>query len=171
MFTRKYQKGKDNSIYVSASGERIDLRKLKKEGGKVVLSKGESSNKYGAHSASFMGVSYHSTAEANYAQELELRKRAGEIKDWKRQVKIPLDVNGFHIANYFIDFLVTHKDDSEEYIEVKGMETPEWQLKWKLTEAIFSKEKPYAVLTVVKVGRSSSFYAGAKNRLVQRRPR
>ena len=65
---------------------------------------------------------------------------AGDIKKVERQVKLSLDVNNFHICNYYIDFKVTHNDDTIEYIEVKGIETKDWKLKWKLCEALFQDD-------------------------------
>ncbi len=92
---------------------------------------------------------YHSLKEANYAAELDLRVKAHEIKKWERQVRIPLDVNNYHICNYIIDFIVTHNDDSLEYVEVKGFETDLWRMKWKLFEALYGK-KENVILTVQK---------------------
>lgn len=107
-------------------------------------------NKYGAKSSIYNGISYHSKKEAGRAQELDLLKKAGEIKDWERQHKIDLKVNGYHICNYYIDFKVTHNNGDIELEEVKGFETEVWRLKWKLTEAILSKENPEIKLTVIR---------------------
>lgn len=106
-------------------------------------------NKYGAKKQEFNGVSYHSKKEAGYASELELRKKAGDIKDWSRQKVMPLDVGRFHICNYVIDFVIEHNDESIEYVEVKGFETALWRLKWKLFEATYG-DLPNVRLTVVK---------------------
>lgn len=106
-------------------------------------------SKYGAKKQEYRGVSYHSKKEAGYAHDLAMRLSAGDIKDWQRQVKISLDVDGYHIANYYIDFVVTHNDDRLEYIEVKGFETPEWRLKWKLFEALYGNKKD-VILTIQK---------------------
>ena len=92
---------------------------------------------------------YHSKKEAAYAHELSLRKSAGDIKDWERQKKICLDVNKHHITNYYVDFEVFHNDGVIEYVEIKGFETPEWRLKWRLFEAIYG-DQPNVKLTVVK---------------------
>lgn len=90
--------------------------------------------------------------EAGKAQELELLKKAGEIVDFQEQVKIPLEVNGFHICNYYIDFVIQHKDGDVEYLETKGFATDVWKLKWKLFEALY--DKPGNVLTVEYQGKS-----------------
>lgn len=109
-------------------------------------------NKYGAKKTEYNGIYYHSKKEAGYAQYLDTLLAAKKIKGWKRQVKLSLDVNGYHITNYFIDFEVEHNDGIIEYIEVKGYETMEWQLKWKLTEALYNKEiqNGKVKITVVK---------------------
>lgn len=106
-------------------------------------------NKYGAKKQEYKGVYYHSKKEANFAAQLDLQKIAGEIKDFRRQETIRLDVGRFHICNYIIDFVVTHNDETTEYIEVKGFETDVWRLKWKLFEALYG-DLPNTSLTVVK---------------------
>lgn len=107
-------------------------------------------NKYNAKPKTYNGITYHSTLEAKYAQDLDWRLKAKDIKSWKRQVKISLDVNGKHICNYYIDFVITHNDDSIQYIEVKGFETQVWKLKWKLFQALMNQREPEAILTIVK---------------------
>lgn len=100
-----------------------------------------SRNKFGAVRAEHNGILYHSKREARQAAELDLLVRAKEIRSWDRQKKVSLDVNGSHITNYVVDFLVQHNDGTLEYIEVKGLPTPEWILKWKLFKAIYPNLK------------------------------
>lgn len=107
-------------------------------------------SKYNNKTTIFKGKKYHSRFEAKYAQDLELRKIAGDVKSWDRQVKISLDVNGKHICNYYLDFVVYLPNGDKEYVEVKGFETDVWRLKWKLFEAIMSEREPNAILTVVR---------------------
>lgn len=95
---------------------------------------------------------YDSKFEAGAAQELELRKKAKDIKNFKEQVTIPLEVNGYHIANYKIDFVIEHNDGTIEYLETKGFATDVWKLKWKLFEACY--DKPGNILTVEYQGKS-----------------
>ena|ERR1035437_582222 len=90
--------------------------------------------------------------EASMANDLTLLKRAGEIKDFQEQVKIPLEVNGFHVCNYFIDFVIQHNNGDTEYREAKGFATDVWKLKWKLFEALY--DKPGNILTVEYQGKS-----------------
>lgn len=110
----------------------------------------KSGNKYHAKSSIYNGYNYASQFEAAYAAELDLRLKAKDIKAWRRQVRIPLEVNGFKICTYIIDFEIEHNDGSLELVETKGFETDVWRFKWRLTEAILSKERPEVKLTVIK---------------------
>ncbi len=100
----------------------------------------------------YNGYSYASQLEARYAMDLDLRVKGNDIKSWERQIKIPLDVNGEHISNYYIDFIIEHNDGVKEYVEVKGMETQVWKFKWRLFTAIFKEdiESGKILVTVVK---------------------
>ena len=81
--------------------------------------------KYSNQTKQFMGRSYDSKMEANFAEELEWRKKAGEIKEIIPQFKIDLKgLQGKHVCNYYVDFKVINSDDSITYYEVKGMELP-----------------------------------------------
>ena len=112
----------------------------------------KSGNKYHAQSSEYGGSIYHSKFEAGYAQELDLRVKAKDIKSWERQIPLELKINGQKICTYKIDFVIEHNDGSHEYVECKGFETPEWKLKWKILEATFDemKEHPDDCITVVK---------------------
>ena len=65
------------------------------------FSKTKRKNKYNAKKQEFGGRKYDSKFEARYAEDLEWRKKAGEIVDIKPQHKIPIVVNGVFIANYY----------------------------------------------------------------------
>jgi hypothetical protein len=119
----------------------------------------KSSNKFSAKKQEYDGKFYHSKGEAAYAQELDWRIKAGEIKSWDRQVKIPLRVNGVLICNYYVDFKVITKHDSVEYHEYKGFETSEWRMKWQLFTALLSEIDPGAELIVIK---HKSFFKTSK---------
>ena len=94
-------------------------------------------NKYDNQSSTYNGVIYHSHKERSYAQELDLRVKAGELKEWKRQVPIDLVVNGIKICRYYIDFVEIDPKGNETYVEIKGYETAVWRLKWRLFDALF----------------------------------
>jgi hypothetical protein len=107
-------------------------------------------NKMNAKGQYYKNEYYHSTGEMHYAQELDIKKKIGEIKDWQRQVKIELKVKGSHISNYFIDFVVEHNDGRKEFIEYKGMETDSFKAKWKLFNALAPEMFPGAIITKIK---------------------
>ncbi len=69
-------------------------------------------SKYKNKSKNYNGRTYDSIKEATHAEELDWRKKNGEIKEIIPQYKISLDVNGVHIANYYIDFKVIMSDGS-----------------------------------------------------------
>lgn len=87
------------------------------------------------------GKIYDSKKEARYAEQLEIRKLAGEIQDFTTQHCLRLDVNGEHICKYYVDFRVILKNGKEQFHEVKGYATDVWRIKWKLAMALYGKEK------------------------------
>ena len=98
-------------------------------------------NKYGAVKKSYKGRQYHSGKEARYAQELDLRQIAGEIKEITPQYKIDIRVNDIHICNYYMDFKVILSDGIIEMHEVKGFATDLWRIKWRLAKALYPEWK------------------------------
>ncbi len=100
----------------------------------------------------YNGFLYDSKFEARYAADLDLLVKAGKIKSYERQVNLDLVVNGFIVCQYRIDFIIHHNDRTLEYVETKGYPTPVWKLKWKLFEALFSKNKNVK-LTIVQQGK------------------
>jgi hypothetical protein len=139
-----------NTIVILDNGERVDLRKANV--GKIQhQGRREGTNKYGARSAEYQGVTYHSTAEAKYASQLNLRLLAKEIKGWERQVKIPLYVYGQLISTYYADFRITHKDGTVEIVETKGYFSEYARLKWKMFTAIYENEHPEIKITMIRV--------------------
>jgi hypothetical protein len=65
----------------------------------VYKKKYQTRNKYKAVKQTFNGRSYHSKKEAAFAQELHLRKLAGEITDIIPQYPLRLYVNEKKICN------------------------------------------------------------------------
>jgi hypothetical protein len=91
------------------------------------------------------GILYASKFEMEYAQMLDAYKRSGLVEWWIRQHVFPLKVSGQHICNYIVDFVVI-SEGKKHYVEVKGMETPAYKLKYKLFKALY----PDVDLRVVK---------------------
>lgn len=98
-------------------------------------------SKYGNKFEKAGGKIYDSKKEARYSEQLELRRLAGEIKEIHPQYCLKLEVNGVHIANYYVDFKIILRNGKEQFIEVKGFSQDLWKMKWKLAMAIYGKEK------------------------------
>lgn len=96
---------------------------------------------------------YDSKFEAGYAQELELRKKAGEIEEWEEQVTLELVVNGWIVCTYKIDFIVFYPDGLTEYVELKGFPTDAFKIKWKLFNALY-QDKPNTKITIIYQGKN-----------------
>jgi len=99
----------------------------------------------------YNGYIYDSKFEASYAQELDLRIKAKDIKSYDRQKTLDLIVNNYLVCTYRIDFIVYHFDGTIEYCEVKGWPTPVWRLKWKLFESLYA-DLPNVKLTIIQQG-------------------
>lgn len=94
------------------------------------------------------GQQYDSKFESEYAMELDMRQKAGEIESWETHKSMPLIVNGYHIGDYKIDFVVHHKDGTEEYVETKGFADKAWRIKWKVFCAMH-EDDPNKIITLV----------------------
>lgn len=94
-------------------------------------------NKYRNVITEYRGRKYHSKFEAEYAMNLDWKLKAGEILKWEPQIKLPLIVHGVKICDYIIDFFTVDKNQKEEFIEVKGKETADWRLKYKLAKVLY----------------------------------
>jgi hypothetical protein len=110
-------------------------------------------NKYNAKSSIYDGSYYHSKFEAAFAAELDIRLRAKDIAKWEKQIRVPLEVNGFKICTYIVDFRIIHNDGSIEWVECKGFVTDVARIKMRLFEAAYLNGKPNETYTIVKKGR------------------
>jgi len=105
-----------------------------------------------AKKTDYNGRAYDSKFEAGYAQELDLRLKAKDIKSWEAQKTLDLIINDYIVGTYRIDFVVYHNDGTIEYVETKGYAFPAWRQKWKIFEAINSVN-PNVKLTLIKQGK------------------
>ena len=115
----------------------------------------QTSNKYGAKRTVFDGYSYDSKFEAGVAQELDLRKKVGDIAGWERQYKIECwaytsDGDRAFKVTHKVDFRIHHNDGSYELTEAKGVETIDYKWRRKFLEHIWLKEHPDHIYTVVR---------------------
>lgn len=85
------------------------------------------------------GRVYASAAEMRYAQQLDVWKMAGAVKDWFPQVPFVLHApGGKALGKYLADFKVLWADGSITFVDTKGFETPLFKWKRKHVEAEFS---------------------------------
>jgi hypothetical protein len=93
-------------------------------------------HKYGAKPVILAdGVRVDSKGEARWYAQLELRQRAGEIADLRRQVRIPLVVNGAAVCVFVAD-AVWVEAGVERVADYKGVDNPVAILKRKLAAAL-----------------------------------
>ena len=102
-------------------------------------------NKYKNIRTTTLRGTFASKKEARDEQELNIRKRAREIKNYACQVPFRIDINKKHICTYIADFVILHNDGSEEIVDSKGFLTQVFRLKFKLMKAVYPKYK-YTIL-------------------------
>lgn len=102
-------------------------------------------NKFHAKKTTIDDIIFDSRKEAEYYFGLKNKKFLSNpterVTNFERQVKIPIDIEGIHICNYFLDFKVEYADGRIEHIDIKGLKTGAsyqiFRLKKKLVEAIY----------------------------------
>ena len=82
------------------------------------------------------GISFPSKKQAKYYQDLKLRKVAGEITFFLREV--PFDLPGN--TKYRVDFQEFHSDGTVHFVDVKGYETKDFIMKKKMVESLYPVE-------------------------------
>ena len=119
-----------------------------------------------AKQTEYGGYIYASKLEAGYAQELDLRVKAGDLKSWEKQVafRFALVMEGdrwvltdgeiagkgnIRLWTYYLDFIEHNNDGTRTLTEVKGRETTMWRMKWRMLEALYGDD-PSVNLLVVK---------------------
>ncbi|MDX9755449.1 MAG: DUF1064 domain-containing protein [bacterium] len=86
----------------------------------------------------YNGRRYDSKKEARYAVMLDLARQAGEVLYWIPQPSIPL-----HHASgvrYRPDFFVKYRDGHEEWVDVKGYDTPQSRQKRRQVKEAYGIE-------------------------------
>lgn len=99
------------------------------------------------------GYKYPSKAEANYAMELDRRKRVGEIVSWRRQVPFKVydaDGNSFEMV---VDFLVVFRDRQEIHEVKYGLHTDKFIFK----VALWPKTYPFFRYLIAEQDRNRNF--------------
>jgi hypothetical protein len=90
------------------------------------------------------GVRFDSKGEAERWQELQFCEKSGEIKNLRRQVRVPLPVNGVKVATLVLDFMYDELgSDGKVHAraeDFKGMILPMFRLKAKMYKAIYGDD-------------------------------
>jgi|TARA_Y100000296_G_C5179952_1_gene263263 hypothetical protein len=109
--------------------------------------------KYGNRKTEVDGILFDSKKEAAYYCELKLRKKAGDIFNFDLQPVYELqtafrDNSGKHIRaiTYKADFVV-YEDGKTTIVDVKGMKTEVFKIKWKMLKYKY-RERGYEFLLV-----------------------
>ena len=120
-------------------------------------------SKYNNEKVVYDGISFASKDEMVYYKTLKMRQAKGEIKGSELQIKFTL-IEGFKKNNktykaitYTPDFLIYHNDDTEEYIDVKGMTTQQGELRIKLFNWRYRDIKLSIVARSLKYGNKYGF--------------
>lgn len=90
-------------------------------------------SKYNAKRTERGGLTFASKREADRYSTLVLRERAGEIRNLRCQVPVPIFVNGELVAKWIADFVYEEAPDwTVVHEDCKGFRTPLYKLKAKL---------------------------------------
>lgn len=114
------------------------------------LSKVKKKNKFNAKAQVYGDVRYDSTLEAKVAENLDWQLKAGDLVEIKRQVKVPLHVNGVFITNYYVDFRTVDKHGHVNYVEAKGIETKDFLIKKRIFIALLPEIDNGATYEIIK---------------------
>lgn len=93
-------------------------------------------SKYNAKKTPYNGDTYDSKAEAEYAQQLDLEKKAGAVTWWARQV--PFRLYGDEL--YYADFVVSrcHPVYALQVVDKKGVKTATYKRKKKVLKELYN---------------------------------
>lgn len=118
-------------------------------------------SKYRNRKTTVDGICFDSAAEASRYGQLKMLERAGTISGLTLQPQFVCVVGGEKICTYKADF--AYFEDNKRVVEdVKGVATPVYRLKKKLTEAL------YPGMRIVEVGKKQRRVAAVHPSRVRR---
>jgi len=82
------------------------------------------------------GIKFHSKKEAAYYRQLKMKKEAGIVLFFLRQVPFHLPGN----VKVVVDFVEFHNDGEVKFIDVKGYRTKTYIKNKKMVEALYPVE-------------------------------
>lgn len=84
-------------------------------------------------------LTFDSIGEYNQWKELQLRERAGEIRDLHRQVRYKVYLNEIYICSWYADFVYFDIALNQQIIaDFKGFRTAVYAIKKRLVEAYYT---------------------------------
>lgn len=103
--------------------------------------------KYGAFKATINGIDFDSIMEARFYIYLLHLKEDGTIKKFERQVPFelqpgyrdPYTKKAVLPIKYVADFVIVMNNGPDVIVDVKGNETPEFKIKWKMLGYVYPK--------------------------------
>lgn len=87
------------------------------------------------------GLYFHSTKESEYYGTLKLRMKNGELKNFRRQVRFKIEINGVKITTYVCDFIEYYWDGTRRVIDVKSDFTRKlemYRIKKRLMQVLYN---------------------------------
>lgn len=109
--------------------------------------------KYGSKSTVYNQRKYDSKAEATYAEKLDWRLKANDIKEVVPQFTLGIYIGDSLWRKWRVDFKVVLNDDTIELHEVKGMELPDYQMKRDALLKILDSDCECNYITDYQTGR------------------
>lgn len=126
----------------------------------VNLGGSKSPTKYRSKSTQHGGHWYQSGLEGRVGADLQMALRGKLIKNVEWQVVIRFEERGIWLANYKVDFKVTHNDNTIEWIEAKGAESERFRIIRRLM-LLYQLDHPTEMYTVFKDHDTKEFYLNA----------
>ncbi len=99
----------------------------------ISIPESEKPNKYRSKACKIDGITFQSTAEANYYYKLKMLVKAKKIAGFCRQPRFVITEgdNNTRCVEYVADFIEFHNDGTYRIVDVKGIQTPAFKLKMK----------------------------------------
>lgn len=131
-------------------------------GKRTIIKIGDSRpTKFGSKATRHGGHWYQSGLEGRVGADLQLALKGKLIQNVEWQVAITLSERGIWLANYKIDFKVTHNDGAIEWIEAKGAETERFRIVKRLM-LLYLLDHPTELYTVFKDENTKEFYRNGR---------
>lgn len=99
----------------------------------ISISESEKPHKYRSKACKIDGITFQSTAEANYYYKLKMLVKAKKIAGFCRQPRFVITEgdDNTRCVEYVADFIEFHNDGTYRIVDVKGIQTPVFKLKMK----------------------------------------